>query len=337
MTTTTKRLGFCCKYMCDDEDKRQNLNFKTTTVAWLNRQTVDVAYSRLWEILRHNVSALKSVLQEISGWPNELRMFRIGSDALPMYTEPKWGSFWKQSFVQTWCAQEFAQIGAIARAADIRVSMHPGQYVCLASERDDVVTKSIEEFEYHTQIFTWMGYSDSWHPHGAKINVHIAGRNGVEGMRRAISRLSPEARNLLTLENDEFGHGLDACLEIADTVPVVLDIYHHLLRSNGEYIRPGDDRWKMVIESWKGTRPTIHFSQPKPELTVGCLPDTLPDITTILQTVKKTQLRAHSDNAWNIAMNRWALEFWDDSDIQMEYKNKNLVSWEVYRFASGIK
>ena len=87
------------------------------------------------------------------------------------------------------------------------MSFHPGQFVCLASVNPDIVRRSAEEFEYHTDCARWMGYGSSWHDQGFKINVHMSGRLGAEGFRNGLNLLSPEARNLITVENDEMEHG----------------------------------------------------------------------------------------------------------------------------------
>ena len=58
----TKRIGFACKYMHPDQTQKKKLleeiqrplNTRSTTVQWLNRQTVDVAEERLWDMMVHN-------------------------------------------------------------------------------------------------------------------------------------------------------------------------------------------------------------------------------------------------------------------------------------------
>jgi UV DNA damage endonuclease len=50
----------------------------------------------------------------------------------------------------------------------------------LASESDEIVERSILEFEYHADMARWMGYGASWHDHGFKINVHLSGKGVVK-------------------------------------------------------------------------------------------------------------------------------------------------------------
>ena len=90
----------------------------------------------------------------------------------------------------------------MARTLDVKVSFHPGQFCVLSSETPEIVERSIEEFEYHADMARWMGFGKSFQD-GCKINVHISGRQGPAGIIKALTRLSPEARNLITIENDE--------------------------------------------------------------------------------------------------------------------------------------
>ena len=42
-----------------------------------------------------------------------------------------------------------AHAGQLAKEHSVRLSVHPGQYTVLASNKPDVVEKSIEDLEYH--------------------------------------------------------------------------------------------------------------------------------------------------------------------------------------------
>ena len=334
--TQTNRIGFACKYMHSDQTQKKKLleeiqrplNTRSTTVAWLNRQTKEVAEERLWDIMVHNIQSYMNLICYVGGLPNELRMVRLGSDCLPVYTQQDWSYFWRKPDVVAYCEKNFANVGKRARELDVRVSMHPGQFTVLASDTPEIVERSIEEFEYHTNVFRWMGYGKSFQD--AKCNVHISGRQGPAGIQRALPRLSQEARNIITIENDEMSWGIDASLELANDLALVLDIHHHWVAS-GEYIQPTDDRFLRIVDSWRGVRPVIHYSVSREDLLVGHDPNVLPNMDELLeQGFKKQKLRAHSDFMWNSAVNDWALSFRDYADIMVESKAKNLASHALY-------
>jgi UV DNA damage repair endonuclease len=257
-------------------------------------------------------------------------MVRLGSEMLQGYTEKDWKAWWQDPAIQAHCEKIFAPVGDAARRLGVRLSFHPGQFCVLASESDEIVERSILEFEYHADMARWMGYGATWHDHGFKINVHLSGKGGPEKFVRTLSRLSPEARNLITIENDEISNGLDLTLLVSQHVALVLDIHHHWVKT-GEYITPEDDRVHRVVESWRGVRPAMHFSTSREDLLVDHDATTRPDLDTLLaRGFKKQGLRAHSDFCWNRAVNDLALGFSNNFDIQVEAKGKNLASEQLY-------
>ena len=213
---------------------------------------------------------------------------------------------------------------------DVAVSSSVAVFTVLASADDGIVERSIEEFEYHADMARWMGYGSTWHDHGFGINVHLSGRAGVSKFLDTLGKLTPEARNLITIENDEVKNGIDSVLAVAGSVPIVLDIHHHWVHS-GEYIDPTDARVHRIIESWRGVRPAMHYSVSREDLLVGHDPAVRPDLDALLAGGhKKQQLRAHSDFCWNTAVNDWALTFSPYFDIQVEAKGKNLATDQLY-------
>jgi UV DNA damage repair endonuclease len=332
---TTPRIGFACKFSQLNAkgviESVPELNTRGTTVAWLNRQSKHVAEERLYDIMKHNIESVKQLVAKVGSLEQHLRMVRLSSDLLPVYTEPSWSYFWRQHDVRAYCEKHFAEVGVLARMLGVRLSFHPGQFCVLASDNGDVVQRSIDEFEYHVDMARWMGYGQSFQDF--KINVHISGRKGPQGIRDIYGSLTPEARNTLTLENEEYTHGLGDTLLLSDLVPTVLDIHHHWIRE-GEYISASDDRVKRVIDSWRGTRPTLHYSISREDVLVGHGTAIAPDFTQLLtEGHKKAKLRAHSDYYWNTAVNEWAGSFTRDFDIMCESKAKNLAS---QRFAEQV-
>jgi hypothetical protein len=86
-----------------------------------------------------------------------------------------------------------------------------------------------------------------------------------------------------------------------------------------------------VVDSWRGVRPTMHYSVSREDLLAGHSCDRLPDFKTLIeQGHKKQKLRAHSDFYWNSEVNKWALSFWDQFDIMAESKGKNLASFKLH-------
>lgn len=314
------RVGFACKF-----EETPIPNIKTTTITWLNSAPRQKAVDKLTDLMKHNVVALMAQVNWVGKQDHNKRMFRISSDILPAYTHDDWSWFWWDTDTVSFLERELLKVGNRARELDIRLSFHPGQFCVLGSDNPGVVENSIQEFEYHADLIRYMGYGRSFQDF--KCNIHIGGKAGPEGFKKALSKLSTVARNSITVENDEFKWGVDSSLELVDHCALVLDIHHHWIRT-GEYILPTDPRVLKMMDSWRGVRPVIHYSLSREEV-IGDYwdPTILPDLNELVNThgYTKTQLRAHSDYYWNMASNRWCYQFSNTHDIMLETKMKNLA------------
>jgi UV DNA damage endonuclease len=310
-------------------DEAKKYNTRTTTIAWLSRQNRTVAEERLIELVQHNMLSARLLVERVGSLQPTLRMVRLSSDLIPAYTHPDWAAFWRQPETVRLLEKGFSQIGAAARTHDVRISFHPGQFCVLGSDVEHTVERSIEDFEYHADMARWMGYGQRFQD--MKINVHISGRRGPDGVREVYTRrLSPEARNCITLENEEMSHGLDATLSLADIIPTVLDLHHHWVRE-GEYISASDDRIKRVIDSWRDRRPTFHYSVTRESVLPDHAVHEAPSHALLLEAGQnKQKLRAHSDFMWNRAVNRWAASHWEWGDVMVECKSKNLGAHALF-------
>jgi UV DNA damage repair endonuclease len=338
----TKKIGFACKWIdhagqvdgikATDDAKKYNTG--STTVAWLNRQSKEVAVQKLQDLMVANIESTRLLVERVGTLDENLRMVRLSSDILPVYTQQDWSWFWRLPSTREYCERGFRAVGDLARKNGVRLSMHPGQFTVLASDNPDIVDRSIEEFEYHADMARWMGYGQRYQDF--KINVHIAGRAGPAGIKAALKRLTPEARNCITIENDEISWGIDDSLKLVDDLALVLDIHHHWIHT-GEYINENDDRIKRIIDSWRGTRPVIHYSVSREDVLIGHSGSQRPSLVPLMESGhKKGKLRAHSDFYWNESVNEWALSFLDKFDIMAESKGKNLASFELAKQGQAL-
>jgi len=311
------KLGFACKFL--DAEYKQPFPFKSTTRTRFLALNRDAQTTLLHALATTNLKHLWLTFQRIATEPPALRMMRIGSDLLPLYTVPEATAIYQE--LHSELQPLFSQCGEIARANGIRLSFHPGQYSVLASDNPLVVERALEDVEYHALCATMMGYGKAFQDF--KINIHMNGKAGFDGFKHAFGRLSPEARLMLTVENDEISCSLDDVLQARALCPIVLDIHHHWVKEN-EFIQPDDPRINSIVESWRGVRPVMHYSISQE----GLIPDRgFPDQNKL--SIPKTKLRAHSDFYFNPTLNSWALSF-SDFDIMCEVKMKNLARDQLW-------
>jgi len=324
------RFGFCCKYIPEDGSAQaaRAMNTTTVTMAYLGRLEPKEAYDKLVSVVSHNLEAFRLQIEHVGTRPKLERLHRLSSDLLPGYTHPACQDFYRDPDLRGLIEARLAALGRIARERDVRLSMHPGQFCVIASGNPSAAANGIAEFEYHAEVMALMGYGERWHPHGAHINIHGGAKAlGADGIRKGLGSLSTTARNLITIENDEVSFGLDDLLPLADAVPLVLDLHHHWIMSQGEYIQPEDPRIARIVDSWRGVRPVSHVSVSREEL----LPDhdigILPDFGALVQAgIKPKDLRGHSDLMWNEALNDLVMRHLAWADFEIEAKLKNIAT-----------
>ena len=332
--TSKPRIGFACKIddQGHDRDYLRGIHGRGTTAQAMRRLDHHERLDKLTAIVQANMTGIFNLIQHTHS-RTRCRMLRLGSSLLPLFTHPEFSYLYHTPEIQEIYRRGFHAAGRLAADRDIRLSFHPGQFCCLASDRPEVIQNSVEEFEYHSMM--------AWHiNNGAgcqvlnKINVHLSGRGGPSMFRDVYNNeLSEYSKSLITIENDEIGAGVDKILEISDLCPIVLDLHHHWVHTSGhEFIMPEDHRWKIIRDSWnaRGTRPVIHYSysrvweerEPRRD---GFI--TEHDITA--HGDRRQKLRAHSDLFPNREFNRWALRFFEQADIMCESKRKDTAAEQL--------
>lgn len=250
--------------------------------------------------------------------------------AQPIYAEPEMAALIERGL---------AEAGALARRLGVRLSFHPGPFCLLASRNPAAIANGLSELDYHAEIFDRMGYGGGWHPHGAHINIHVgAGDPGVEGFRETLPKASQVARDLITVENDENVFGVEAVLQLADIVPVVLDLHHHWVQSGGEYLEPEDPRIARVKASWRGVRPIAHISVSREAVIADSDPEALPDFPALREAGHAVRdLAAHSDLMWNRAVNDLVARHLVWADFEIEAKAKNRASMQIAAYIAALE
>ena len=127
--------------------------------------------------------------------PYNLRAFRISSELFPCYSL----EFTQDWYKEIWHEIEeiLANAGQLAKEHSVRLSVHPGQYTVLASNKPDVVEKSIEDLEYHALYGSLMGLPAQ----DFSMNIHLQGLYGGKHID-GIKRFAHTSRISQTMHND---------------------------------------------------------------------------------------------------------------------------------------
>ena len=175
-------------------------------------QSIKYNLDTLFEILKYNIE-------------NNLMFFRISSEIIPFASHSICKFDWKEYF-----RSDFIKIGRLIKENDIRISMHPDQFVLLNAKNKDIVNNSIKELEYHTDVLDLMRLDTS-----AKVQIHVGGAYGDrdDSKKKFVSNyknlLSEKVKKRLVIENDDHIYNLNDCIEIHSNteIPILFDIFHH--------------------------------------------------------------------------------------------------------------
>ncbi|CCJ88555.1 UV damage repair endonuclease [Cronobacter turicensis 564] len=90
------KLGFACKFL--DSGLKQEFPFKSTTRTRFLSLDHAPRLALLSQLAQTNLNNLYLTLEQLAQLPPALRMMRIGSDLLPLYTVPEAGPVYQEFF-----------------------------------------------------------------------------------------------------------------------------------------------------------------------------------------------------------------------------------------------
>ncbi|MDP9135926.1 MAG: UV DNA damage repair endonuclease UvsE [Actinomycetota bacterium] len=269
--------------------------------------------------LRHSLERLRAILDHLER--HDIRMYRLPTALAPYASHPELTQFHGQ--VEE-CADELAEVGAIARERDIRLSSHPGQYTVLNSERSEVRDAAVAELEVQAALLDAMGLG----PEAVAV-LHVGGATGgveasLDRFEAGFERLSERARERLAVENDDRSFGLVDVLALSERtgLRVVWDVLHH--RCHDPARMPNRDALAAALATWRnGATPKIHYSSPRLDvetrrIRVG---------RRVESRIVLPQLRAHADLIDPIGFEQFLLDApaGRDFDVMLEAKAKDLA------------
>jgi len=202
-------------------------------------QCINYNLATLIEILRFNIN-------------NNFMFFRISSGIIPFASHPICKFDWKDYF-----KSDFTKIGQLIKKHNIRISMHPDQFVLINAKNQDIIANSVKELEYHTELLDAMGLD-----HSAKVQIHIGGIYGDKerSKKQFISNyknlLSEEIKKRLVIENDDHLYNLKDCIEIHGytNIPILFDVFHHICFNNNLSV---NDALQIANSTWNHNKDGI--------------------------------------------------------------------------------
>jgi UV DNA damage endonuclease len=278
--------------------------------------------TRRWQSgphLRHSLAALRRILAYLDR--NDVRMYRMATALAPYASHPDLPRFHGQVAE---CAEDLAATGALARAADIRLSTHPGQYTVLNSDRADVRAAAVAELEVQAALLDAMELGPE-----AVVVLHVGGAAGghaaaADRFCAALEELSERARARLVIENDDRTFGAADVVELARRtgLRVVFDILHH--RCHDPHGIDDADALAAALATWPpGVVAKVHVSSPRLDVEQRKVRAG----RRVERRLVLPQLRAHADLVDPIGFEHFLRDTarGRDFDIMLEAKAKDLA------------
>jgi UV DNA damage endonuclease len=240
-TIPPMRFGFAAKVMGQEGLKSND------TRRWQNNPHLRISIGYLQDIFTY---LEKTVIS----------MYRMSSDIAPYVTHPDLPQFHGQI---TEAAEELKELGQTAKRMDLRLSMHPSQFIVLNSPDPKLVEKSVQDLLAGALILDAMELGPE-----AVLVIHVGGTygdptTGCDRWVQTYQNLPEPVKRRLVLENDDLRYSAADVLGIHDRtgVPLIFD-YQHFWCNNPE----GFDLVSTVdrfLQSWRvDVRPKIHYSSP---------------------------------------------------------------------------
>jgi UV DNA damage endonuclease len=300
-------LGYCCINMTLAEKKI------TTNRGMVKKTFLEKGINYASELSLLNVIDLKKIIEW--NYENEIFLYRMSSDIFPWCSEYELKDLPDYKKI----SEVLLDCGILAKEKGIRLTFHPSPYCVIASERQDVVQKSIKELRQHAEIMDLMGL-DSSHFYPINIHINTSKPSKDEAAKRfceSYSILPDNVKNRLVVEVDDkksqfTSVDLYNMVHLKVGIPITFDYLHN--ECNPPELNE-EESLKLCLSSWpKGIPAITHYSDSKK-----------------LYEDSSSKDVAHSDWIWK-GPETYGLDFSIELEVKMKelallkYRNSLLIS-----------
>lgn len=224
----------------------QEVRFRTMTRTRYLKLSLSERENALKELYQGNLQRLDKALSFCQA--NNICLYRMSSNLFPLSDmEDGIGA----NILERMSA-DLGKIGQKAQKLNIRMVLHPDQFVVLSSDSAEVVQTSIKILERHARTLDLLGLPRSpW----SLMNIHGGKSQRSEQLIKVISELPENIKNRLTLENDEYAYSASEIAAVCQQtgVPMVFDAHHQICH---EKLNSYDDpsvaaMFYAAKETWK--------------------------------------------------------------------------------------
>ncbi len=179
------------------------VRYKTVTRKRLLSFDETAQKEMLRALYAENINRVNNAVEFCSA--NDINLYRLTSGLFPFSDEPI-GAEILSEFVE-----QLATVGNKALENNLRIVMHPDQFVVLSSDSESVVENSVKILKMHARTLDLLNQPRSeW----ATMNIHGGKGDRIDNLVAAIERLPDEIRSRVSFENDEYSYSSAQILEV---------------------------------------------------------------------------------------------------------------------------
>lgn len=242
-----KKLGFAC--ICQTLGKQGS--FKTVQLTSASKLSEQDRFTKLQQATRQNFDALYDIMK--FNVDNNIKLYRVSSSLCPLYGH----EICNYDFTQDPTVLSLAsKIKQMAIDNNIRLSIHPSQYLVLSSDKEHVVQNSIIDLEYHYKLMQLLGIEICC--------IHVGGKTGGLELARQrfidnFNRLPQHLQSIIHLENCDKSWNVEDTLSICEelNIPMIVDFHHDRCLPSSDSVECYIDR---IGATWNGRTPKAHLS-----------------------------------------------------------------------------
>ena len=296
--------NLCC---ISNQLKEQGYSFKTMTFKRWTQLCDELGDERaLFELGERWFNNVVVTLETIEMCAREGWGYRVSSSLFPVLTHPDF----KYDISDVPQYDEIMELFEECRANDawqVRLSMHPDQFVVLASENQDAVDKSIAELNHHGWVMDQLGCQRNYY-NVMCLHVNCSKGDPADIAARFMSNLnkcdqSVQSRLAVEVEDKGCWNAENLCKHF--DIPVIFDSLHNQCNPSS---LPELDAALLCESTWNGIKPVFHLSESHPD---------------------KPNPRCHADMPTFVPL----ISSLVDADYDVELKNKDAAIREMIRLS----
>lgn len=247
-------LTLCCQYLLPKTKRDKSIEYYNgmNEKSLQYNRFVEKKYSKqnVIDVWENNISSLNTMLPTIL--KDGIKAFRLSSSLLPLFDmAPE--DYKSDSKVN----DLLKTTGKFILDNNMRLIMHPDQFVVLSSNNENVIKNSISILEHHNWILDNMNL-----PANRKflINIHGGVKGNSDILLKSIEKLSDNCRNRLVFENDEKAYSVNDLYKVykSSGCSITFDSHHHTFNEDN---LSSEDAMNLAISTWEqGIKPSTHIS-----------------------------------------------------------------------------